>query len=151
VRPGQLYKAVHRSRAPLPFESRDVRRPCYRSRALLTDQRTRDVQLQAAVSLPLLRPQTLHRGSLRAVCCALRALSTIGQVNNSDSLCRGAPVIHCVLFGSIYLSNFGVAGNVAVLHLLGITHVLNCTQDCPFADFDQAAFDDCEVVACCGS
>lgn len=46
--------------------------------------------------------------------------------------------------GRIFLSNFGVAGNIAALHLLGITHVLNCTVDCPFAAFDQAALTECE-------
>lgn len=34
---------------------------------------------------------------------------------------------------NVYLSNYGVASNPDVLKLLGITHILNCTKDCPFA------------------
>ena len=34
---------------------------------------------------------------------------------------------------TIFLSNFGVASSRKVLQRLGITHVLNCTKDCPFA------------------
>jgi len=34
---------------------------------------------------------------------------------------------------SVFLSNFGVASSRKVLQRLGITHVLNCTKDCPFA------------------
>lgn len=33
---------------------------------------------------------------------------------------------------NIFLSNFGVASSKEVIQTLGITHVLNCTQDCPF-------------------
>jgi hypothetical protein len=32
----------------------------------------------------------------------------------------------------VFLSNYGVASNPAVVQLLGITHVINCTVDCPF-------------------
>lgn len=35
---------------------------------------------------------------------------------------------------NVFLSNFGVASSKDILHILGITHVLNCTVDCPFAD-----------------
>ena len=33
---------------------------------------------------------------------------------------------------NIFLSNFGVASSRKVTHTLGVTHVLNCTKDCPF-------------------
>lgn len=33
---------------------------------------------------------------------------------------------------AIFLSNFGVAKSPGVLRLLGITHIVNCTCDCPF-------------------
>lgn len=33
----------------------------------------------------------------------------------------------------VFLSNYGVASNPDILKLLGITHILNCTKDCPFA------------------
>lgn len=36
----------------------------------------------------------------------------------------------------VFLSNYGVASNVDVISLLGITHVINCTIDCPFAELD---------------
>ena len=32
----------------------------------------------------------------------------------------------------VFLSNYGVASNPDVVRLLGITHVINCTVDCPF-------------------
>ena len=35
---------------------------------------------------------------------------------------------------NVFLSNYGVASNPDILKLLGITHILNCTIDCPFAD-----------------
>jgi hypothetical protein len=34
---------------------------------------------------------------------------------------------------NVFLSNYGVASNPDILTLLGITHILNCTKDCPFA------------------
>lgn len=33
---------------------------------------------------------------------------------------------------NIFLSNFGVASSIKVTQTLGITHILNCTTDCPF-------------------
>lgn len=33
---------------------------------------------------------------------------------------------------NIFLSNFGVASSKKVINTLGITHILNCTKDCPF-------------------
>lgn len=34
----------------------------------------------------------------------------------------------------VFLSNYGVASNPDVISILGITHVVNCTIDCPFVD-----------------
>ena len=34
----------------------------------------------------------------------------------------------------VFLSNFGVASNPDVITLLGISHIINCTVDCPFVD-----------------
>ena len=53
-------------------------------------------------------------------------------------MCTGnANYIEGLLFPSeisdnMYLSNYGVASNPTVLHLMKITHVINCTEDCPF-------------------
>lgn len=40
--------------------------------------------------------------------------------------------------GDVFISNFGVASNVGVLRLLKITHIVNCTVDCPFPVTSQA-------------
>ena len=43
----------------------------------------------------------------------------------------------------LYLSNFGVASNKDVLRILGITHIINCTVDCPFATIEM---EDTDIV-----
>jgi hypothetical protein len=45
----------------------------------------------------------------------------------------------------VFLSNYGVASNPDILRLLGITHILNCTRDCPFAGSNGV--DDSELSA----
>jgi protein-tyrosine phosphatase len=46
---------------------------------------------------------------------------------------------------NVFLSNYGVASNPDILQLLGITHILNCTKDCPFAGSNGV--DDTELLA----
>jgi rhodanese-related sulfurtransferase len=52
-----------------------------------------------------------------------------GDVNYSESRLYPSQIDD-----NVFLSNYGVASNIDVIATLGITHIVNCTVDCPFVD-----------------
>jgi protein-tyrosine phosphatase len=47
-------------------------------------------------------------------------------------MCEEGRLFPSQITDNIFLSNFGVASSRKVIQTLGITHILNCTTDCPF-------------------
>lgn len=61
-----------------------------------------------------------------------KTLTTARNNHGALPLPEAAPLPARREAGRVFLGNFGVASNGCALRLLGVTHVVNCTTDCPF-------------------